>query len=111
MTVDAKADAALRRGRYGARLRRERKAVGLSQEDLAGEAGLSLSAVSQAERGVGSPEEALAAIEAALDLPVVTPGAPRDPVRRMAWFDERNRLLAGAKPPPSGTFGQGKVAS
>lgn len=104
-------EAVERRRRFGDRLRRERVAVGLSQEALAVEAGVSQAAISRAERGQESPEDVLVAIHVALDIPEACPPAPKDPVRRIAWFDERNRMISGARPPAGGSFGAGVVPS
>lgn len=98
-----------RRARYGDRLRREREECGLSQREAAGAVGVSQAAVSRVESGQESPEEVLVALEGLYGVPEPYPGAPRDPVRRMGWFAERNARLAGARPPASGVFGKGKV--
>lgn len=76
-----------RRERYGERLMRARKEMGLSQQEVAERLGVERKAVSRAETGVESPEELLVALETLYGFVVSYPVAPRDPGRRIEFFD------------------------
>lgn len=97
-----------RRARYGGRLRREREAAGLSQREAAERSGVAQSTLSRAELGREVAEEALVALEALYGVRDAYPLAPKDPVRREAWFARRNAQMR-PKAPPSGVFGAGKA--
>jgi transcriptional regulator with XRE-family HTH domain len=88
-------------------LRRHREARGLSQREAAEGSGVSQSALARVERGQPVDEEALVVLERFLGVRDAYPSAPKDPVRRLAWFAVRAGWRVSA--PPSGVFGAGKV--
>jgi transcriptional regulator with XRE-family HTH domain len=98
-------DADLRRARYGNRLRRERDAAGLSQREAADRIGVDHKIVTRAEQGHAS-EGVFVALEGVYGMVDPSPGAPKDPVRRIRWAAERAAALSAPRAPASGTFGK-----
>ena len=105
--LEGLSDGPSRRERYGARLRRARELLGLSQRAVADRCEVPQAQVSRAESGLVVDEGVLGVLEALYGWPNDYPSAPRDPVRRLEWVAHRGSWRPVA--PESGTFGRGKV--
>lgn len=78
------------RRRFGDWMRRRREAAGYSQVEAALNLAVSQSKVSRCEGAGVASEEVLERMWVLYGVPEPYPDAPRDPIRRRAWFHARN---------------------